>query len=219
MAWRTRSPGAARATMPMLELPEPSHGEVWTVVLDPIRGHEQGGLRPAVVISNDRFNRAFETVVIIVPFTRTNRGTPTQIPVHPPEGRLTSPSLLMCEQVRAVSITRFRGRRGTVSDQTLAKVEVLIAELITRHHRIGGCLIGRSHSSSGYRYRDHRGRRCAGWPREPPRPRFCTIALRDRSARPGGGRLLARILLEPVDRRRRCARDVRPGGTCASRLP
>ncbi|HEV2128104.1 MAG TPA: type II toxin-antitoxin system PemK/MazF family toxin [Thermomicrobiales bacterium] len=116
----------------MPDLPQPSHGEVWTVVLDPEKGHEQGGARPAVVISNDRFNRAFESLIIVVQMTRTNRGIPTQIPVDPPEGGLTAPSFIMCEQVRAVSIAGFRGRRGAIRDETMMKVEVMLPHLIAR---------------------------------------------------------------------------------------
>ena len=41
------------------KLPEPKRGEVWTLVLDPVKEHEQGGVGPALVVSNDRFNRAF----------------------------------------------------------------------------------------------------------------------------------------------------------------
>lgn len=116
----------------MAELPEPSQGEVWTVVIDPVKGHEQGWVRPALVISSDRFNRAFQTLMIVVPFTRTDRGMPTQVRVDPPEGGLSAPSYLMCEQIRAVSILRFRKMRGSVTELTLRQVEELIPWLIER---------------------------------------------------------------------------------------
>lgn len=111
---------------------EPKHGEVWNVMLDPVLGHEQAGVRPALVISNDRFNRAFKTLFIVVPFTRTDRGIPSQIRVLPPEGGLSAPSLMMCEQLRSVSIARFRRKRGIVSEDTLRRVEEIIPLLINR---------------------------------------------------------------------------------------
>jgi mRNA interferase MazF len=116
---------------PIMDRPDPRHGEVWNVVLDPVKGHEQGGIRPALVISNDRFNRAFETLFIIVPFTRTDRGIPSQLRVLPPEGGLSAPSLVMCEQIRAVSISRFRKRRGELSSERIHQVEQTIPRLIT----------------------------------------------------------------------------------------
>lgn len=116
----------------MPDLPQPKNGEVWTIVLDPVKGHEQGGVRPAVVVSNDRFNRAFETLVIIVPLTRTDRGIPTQIRVDPPEGGMTAPSFIMCEQVRAVSVERFRKRRGQVTAETMQRIEQIVATVTRR---------------------------------------------------------------------------------------
>ncbi len=34
----------------------PSRGDIWIADLDPVRGHEQAGKRPVVVLSVDRFN-------------------------------------------------------------------------------------------------------------------------------------------------------------------
>lgn len=49
---------------------------------------------------------------------------PAHIRVDPPEGGLTTSSVLLCDQVRAVSKDRLgKGPWGTVSRATLAKVE------------------------------------------------------------------------------------------------
>ena len=117
--------------------PEPRHGEVWNVLLDPVQGDEQGGVRPALVISNDRFKRAFEILFVIVPFTRTDRVIPSQVRVFPPDGGSSAPSLIMREQIRVVSIARFRTRRGDVSGETLQKVEPIILRLISRQPSTG----------------------------------------------------------------------------------
>jgi mRNA interferase MazF len=42
--------------------------EVWMVSLDPIRGSEQAGTRPALILQNDSINR-FTTTVIAIPLT------------------------------------------------------------------------------------------------------------------------------------------------------
>jgi mRNA interferase MazF len=34
----------------------PLRGEVWMIDLDPTRGHEQGGKRPGLIVSDDVFN-------------------------------------------------------------------------------------------------------------------------------------------------------------------
>ena len=37
------------------------------MTFDPVRGHEQGGVRPGLVVSNDLFNRTPHTFCILVP--------------------------------------------------------------------------------------------------------------------------------------------------------
>lgn len=87
----------------MPNLPNPSIGEVWDVQMNPVVGHEQGGKCPALVVSNDDYNRTPHGLCIVVPLTGTYRNVPSQLPVRPPEGGLTKPSVLLCEQIRAVS--------------------------------------------------------------------------------------------------------------------
>ena len=43
----------------------PARGEVWSVDLDPVRGHEQAGTRPALVVSVDEFNEGPADLVVI----------------------------------------------------------------------------------------------------------------------------------------------------------
>ncbi len=50
-------------------------------MLDPIRVHEQGGLRLDLGISNDQFNKTPHTFCILAPITKTNRDIPSPIPV------------------------------------------------------------------------------------------------------------------------------------------
>ncbi len=101
----------------------PCRGEVWFVDLDPIRGHEQAGRRPGVVISADTFNHGPAGLVVLVPVTRTSRGIPLHVEIDPPEGGLTHKSFAKCEDVRFVSIERLSSRRGVLSACTLAQIE------------------------------------------------------------------------------------------------
>lgn len=43
-------------------------GEVYNVNFEPIQGSEQGGTRPAIIVSNDAINK-FSSVVIVIPCT------------------------------------------------------------------------------------------------------------------------------------------------------
>lgn len=116
----------------MRSLPRPRLGEVWSVSFDPVQGHEQGGVRPALIISNDRFNRTPHTLCILVPLTRTDRGIPSHILIHPPEGGLRDLSFVLCEQVRSLSVTRLHRRLGTVEQSTMEQVQSMVAMFIDR---------------------------------------------------------------------------------------
>lgn len=116
----------------MADALEPKAGEVWNVDFSPQVGREQAGVRPALVISHNRFNRLRNDLHIVVPITGTNRGLAYHVTVEPPEGGLTKTSRIMCEQEKSQSVERFIDRRGVVSDETLRRVQEIVAELIDR---------------------------------------------------------------------------------------
>jgi len=100
----------------------PIYGEVWFSDLDPTVGHEQAGERPALVLSIDSFNRSQTGLVVILPITSRLRGIPWHVPVSPPEGGLTRPSVILCEALRSVSQQRLQYRMGVASPATLQAV-------------------------------------------------------------------------------------------------
>ena len=104
-------------------MPEPSRGEVWTVNLDPVRGHEQAGERPGLLLSVDPFNHGPAGLVVVLPVTTRARGVPFHVPVTPPEGGFKKPSYVKCEDIRSVARERLGRRWGRVSASTLAAIE------------------------------------------------------------------------------------------------
>jgi mRNA interferase MazF len=113
-------------------LPRPRLGEVWTATFDPARGHEQGGVRPGLVISNDEFNGTPHTFCILVPLTRTNRGIPSHIPIHPPDGGVRDVSFALCEQAKSLSVTHLYRRLGLVDLSTVERVQAMVGLFIDR---------------------------------------------------------------------------------------
>jgi mRNA interferase MazF len=103
--------------------PSPSRGEIWYVDLDPIRGHEQGGHRPALVVSIDKFNRGPANLVFVVPMTTQAKGIASHVPIDPPEGGLAQKSVAMCEAIRSIAKERLGRRLGAVTAPTMLAVE------------------------------------------------------------------------------------------------
>src|SRR5271156_4119165 len=81
----------------------PARGQVWLVDLDPVRGHEQAGLRPALVVSVDQFNQTALGLAVVVPITSRTKDFPLHVRVDPPEGGLQVASFVKCEDMRSVS--------------------------------------------------------------------------------------------------------------------
>ena len=111
---------------------DPRVGEIWDVAFSPQVGHEQGGIRPALVISNDQFNDIPHSFRIVIPVTGTDRGIRRHVRVDPPQGGLTKPSFIMCEQVKSLSVDRFRNMRGEVSDELVKTVQQIVGRFVDR---------------------------------------------------------------------------------------
>jgi mRNA interferase MazF len=105
---------------------------VWSVTFDPVRGHEQGGVRPGLIISNDLFNRTPHTFCILVPLTRTDRGIPSHLRILPPEGGLRYVSFALCEQVKSLSVSRLNRRLGAVDRVTVERVQAMVGLFVDR---------------------------------------------------------------------------------------
>lgn len=102
----------------------PLKAEIWEVDLNPTRGREQSGIRPALIVSDDSLNRSSRNLVIVAPITGTDRGFPTHVQVNPPEGGLTKRSVIMTESIRSISTARLIRRLGAVSVNTMNKVRL-----------------------------------------------------------------------------------------------
>ncbi|MHB1191736.1 MAG: type II toxin-antitoxin system PemK/MazF family toxin [Longimicrobiales bacterium] len=92
------------------------------VDLEPRVGSEQGGARPALVVSNDGFNRHFP-LLTVVPLTRSSgkRRSVYDFEVLLPAGKAGNPhdSIIMPQQIRTVARSRVSGRIGALTDPTL----------------------------------------------------------------------------------------------------
>ena len=100
-----------------------ARGDIWLVDLNPVRGHEQAGKRPCLIISVDLFNQGASGLAVVLPITSKEKGIPFHVELNPPEGGLKVRSFIKCEDVRSISIERLENRWGTVSLETLAAIE------------------------------------------------------------------------------------------------
>ncbi len=102
---------------------DPLRGEIWLTDLNPVRGHEQAGTRPCLVVSVDLFNQSPAGLVIVIPVTTRGKGIRSHVCISPPEAGIKETSYIKCEDVRSISTGRLTSRWGAVSPGTLAEVE------------------------------------------------------------------------------------------------
>lgn len=105
-------------------------GEVWLLDLNPTLGREQAGTRPALVISDNIFNRGPADLVIVVPITSQKKNIRSHIHISKGEAGLTLDSYAKCEDIRSVSKQRFIRRFGSLEAATLGSVEEILRFLM-----------------------------------------------------------------------------------------
>lgn len=98
-------------------------GDIVVANLDPTIGVEIRKTRPAIVLSNDAINR-FSQLVVVVPLTKNLAHlSPSHAVIPKGTGRLTFPSKVVTEQIKAVDKRRLIKRLGSLTPALLAEVE------------------------------------------------------------------------------------------------
>lgn len=98
-----------------------NRGEIWMIDLNPVVGHEQAGVRPALVISDNLFNHGFAEMVIVLPITSKKKGIPSHVELE--AGILKMASYIKTEDIRSVSTKRLIKKVAEVETKVISQVE------------------------------------------------------------------------------------------------
>lgn len=109
---------------------EAAQGEVWFCDLDPTRGREQAGRRPALVASVDQLGVGPSGLAIVVPLTTTPQDNPIRPEIPVAEGGLKERSWALPDMVRSIDRSRLVERWGRVRPSTLEGVAGRVRLLI-----------------------------------------------------------------------------------------
>lgn len=101
----------------------PLRGDIWLANLDPVIGHEQGGMRPCFIMSADRFNQSPLDLAVIIPLTSRKKSFPSHIEIATSESGLRIISYAKCEDIRSISKARLLHRIGQITKSTLKAIE------------------------------------------------------------------------------------------------
>ncbi|MCB9009166.1 MAG: type II toxin-antitoxin system PemK/MazF family toxin [Ardenticatenaceae bacterium] len=101
-------------------------GEIYFVNLNPVKGREQAGNRPVLVLSIDAINKLPLVVTVVVGTKGENiaRDYPTNVRVSTEDSGLPLETVFLCFQVRSLDAKRFPDElAGKVSAETMQKIE------------------------------------------------------------------------------------------------
>ena len=103
-------------------------GEIYWVEFDPVKGSEQGGLRPALIVQNDVGNR-FSPTTVVAAITRSvpPRPYPFVVIVEPDESGLSMRSVVNCSQLATIQqagpSSRLRPPQGESEVQPIGQLK------------------------------------------------------------------------------------------------
>lgn len=98
-------------------------GDILLVDLSPVRGSEQGGIRPTLVVQNDMGNRHSTTIIVAAITTKTDK---CKLPTHvkiPKKLGLFRRSVALMEQLRTVDKSRIVKKLGHADEKTMQIID------------------------------------------------------------------------------------------------
>jgi len=104
-------------------------GEIRWADLNPVRGSEQGGKRPVVIVSHDVFNERSGTVIALAVTSQPQKaGFPLTLELD--AAGMPKPSWVKISQVRTLSVDRIQGVIATLPDEELRRLIEGLNEII-----------------------------------------------------------------------------------------
>jgi mRNA interferase MazF len=104
-------------------------GELRWADLNPVRGKEQSGYRPVLILSQDVFNELSGTVIALA-ITSRKQSASFPLTYQPEPGLLPKPSWVKISQIRTLSVERIGKKIGHLSPDVLDEIMEGLNEII-----------------------------------------------------------------------------------------
>ena len=99
-------------------------GDIFYVTGRQGEGSEQGGDRPAVIVSNDIGNKFAPVVELVYLTTQKKKGLPTHVPINSAQ----RPSTALCEQIVTVCKSRLHRLMGHVTQEEMKHIDAALTK-------------------------------------------------------------------------------------------
>ena len=108
-------------------------GDIYRANLDPVVGSEQGGVRPVVIIQNNRGNLHSHTVIVAaVTTSRKKPFLPVHVRITAEESGLPADSVVLTEQVRTLEKSRLSRYLGHLAEGAMARIDAALDRSLGR---------------------------------------------------------------------------------------
>ena len=105
----------------------PERGDVVWLDFNPVRGHEQNGRRPAIIVSSKKYN-AKSGLALVCPITSHVKGYPFEVEFKTKTVR----GVILADQIRGIDwAQRDAEKIGVVSETVITEVQDYVKRLVS----------------------------------------------------------------------------------------
>lgn len=105
-------------------------GEIWKAYLDPVKGSEQAGNRPVVIISGNLLNTHLP-IVLCCPLTTQVKNFHGNVILEPnSENGIKSNSEILTFHIRSLSKERLKEKIGFISKEELKQIKACLDDIL-----------------------------------------------------------------------------------------
>ncbi len=104
---------------------EIKRGDIFYANLDPVIGCEQSGIRPVLIIQNDKGNKYSPTTLIAPISTKKFKLLPTHILIED-FNKISKSSIVLLEQIRVIDKSRLSNYIGSLNYNQMLKINKAI---------------------------------------------------------------------------------------------
>lgn len=113
-------------------------GQIYIADLNDIRGSEQGGIRPVLILQNNIANTYSPTTIVACITTKINGKAHLPTHIYVPESiGLDTKSMIMLEQIRTIDISRLQNYVGSLTKNQMVPINKRLAISLELNNKKG----------------------------------------------------------------------------------
>ena len=104
--------------------------EIWNVNLNPVKGSEQAGFRPVVILSGNLANEYLRTIIVCPLTTKIKEYKGNPVLESNLKNGLEEKSEVLVFHIRSISKDRFINKLGEVSAEVMGKMKKTLGDIL-----------------------------------------------------------------------------------------